>query len=585
MELNNINPIESQLETNLEINSQPISPKKIKTFPIVLAGGIIIGVILTASITSAVYFYQKSKTTITSNFTQNQPTITPTTAYEYSQFGSISWLDQPKQISAISIFNSEKINSEEYPYLDISSAEYFQVGVFSNGAQLINAYINPNDPGGTIIFRLIKDNNSIFLLTNMIGGRDLESVKEYLVSSLLFSDIKILELSPLENISLSTDNILYLFDSDSASSKRSSDFKNLQKIADSSYGSIYKNTFSIMDNISIDQVAGRTIYLKMKDGTLVSYKYKNEVSDDSIPRITWNSGTTNNDVYTQNISSGCGTQTFGSVPVILKDSTLLGDKIQVGKTQSGKSVFKIENKNNEFVKKLYAEYKQTRSYENTKIITLEEFVTNPNHFLLQDPTGDWQIFVNSNYSSLAECGKPVIYLYPTKETQIKVQVGAQITKSEPTYPNDGWVVIAKPNGELIYQNQTYSYLFWEGLGNGLYPDYKNKGIVVAQKDLISTLYSQLSQLGLNQKESADFMEFWQSKLPTTPFIRLTWLGTKDMDILAPLTVNPQPDTRIRIFLEFQGLQNPVKLIPQKLSAPAREGFTLIEWGGLLFKNN
>ncbi|MDD3003113.1 MAG: hypothetical protein PHS06_04585, partial [Candidatus Shapirobacteria bacterium] len=274
-----------------------------------------------------------------------------------------------------------------------------------------------------------------------------------------------------------------------------------------------------------------------------------------------------------------------SVPVILKDSTLLSDKIQVGKTQSGKSVFKIENKNNEFVKKLYDEYKQTRSYENTKIITLEEFVTNPNHFLLQDPTGDWQIFVNANYSSLAECGKPVIYLYPTKETQIKVQVGAQITKSEPTYPNDGWVVIAKPNGELIYQNQNYSYLFWEGLGNGLYPDYKNKGTVVAQKDLISTLYSQLSQLGLNQKESADFMEFWQSKLPASPFVRLTWLGTKDMDILAPLKVYPQPDTRIRIFLEFQGLQNPVKLIPQKLSAPAREGFTLIEWGGLLFKNN
>jgi hypothetical protein len=90
-------------------------------------------------------------------------------------------------------------------------------------------------------------------------------------------------------------------------------------------------------------------------------------------------------------------------------------------------------------------------------------------------------------------------------------------------------------------------------------------------------------LGLNAQESADFIEYWQQKLPQSPYIRLTWLDTSDMDQLAPLTVLPKPDTSIRIFLDFAPLDNPISLIPQKLSAPVRRGFTLVEWGGLRIK--
>jgi len=57
----------------------------------------------------------------------------------------------------------------------------------------------------------------------------------------------------------------------------------------------------------------------------------------------------------------------------------------------------------------------------------------------------------------------------------------------------------------------------------------------------------------------------------------------EMNNLAPLTVSPKPDTMIRVFLDFEGLDQPVNLIPQKLFAPQRKGFTLIEWGGLLIK--
>ena len=88
---------------------------------------------------------------------------------------------------------------------------------------------------------------------------------------------------------------------------------------------------------------------------------------------------------------------------------------------------------------------------------------------------------------------------------------------------------------------------------------------------------------MSAKESADFLDFWSDKLPKTPYVRLTWFTTKQMDELAPLFVSPRPDSVIRIFLDFQGYQTKISLPAQKLSAIPRTGFTVIEWGGLLRK--
>ena len=156
-----------------------------------------------------------------------------------------------------------------------------------------------------------------------------------------------------------------------------------------------------------------------------------------------------------------------------------------------------------------------------------------------------------------------------------------MSKTEPEYPANGWTVNAKPNGELNSNGQTYPYLFWEGKGLGVYPDYHDRGFIVAQSDLVSAIRSQLAKQGLNSKEIADFMDFWQARLPQTPYVRLTWLNTSDMDKLAPLTVSPRPNSTLRIFLEFEGLQNPIALKPQTFYKASRDGFTLVEWGGLL----
>jgi len=91
--------------------------------------------------------------------------------------------------------------------------------------------------------------------------------------------------------------------------------------------------------------------------------------------------------------------------------------------------------------------------------------------------GDFVIFKNEKYARLAECGEPVIYLYPTKTTDVSVKVGADIRISEPDYGN-GWNVTAKPSGELTVNGSKYDSLFWEGQGNGDYPYVDESGVVV-----------------------------------------------------------------------------------------------------------
>ena len=62
--------------------------------------------------------------------------------------------------------------------------------------------------------------------------------------------------------------------------------------------------------------------------------------------------------------------------------------------------------------------------------------------------------------------KPIIYLYPEKETELSIELGKpeNITCSYPEYQK-GWNVIANPDGTLIDMNtgrKLYS-LYWEGI--------------------------------------------------------------------------------------------------------------------------
>jgi hypothetical protein len=179
--------------------------------------------------------------------------------------------------------------------------------------------------------------------------------------------------------------------------------------------------------------------------------------------------------------------------------------------------------------------------------------------------------------------KPVILLYPPRPTHVRVQLDldGRVTVSEPPYDvaTRGWSVVAQPDGRLFDKRSgtACSELFWEGETH-LAPDFST-GFVVPRDDVAPFLEDKLAVLGLTADERAQFIEYWLPRMQAPPFALVHFAGA-DYERAARLSIDPQPDTTIRVFMEFAPLDRPVTVLPQRLSpAPARTGFTAVEWGG------
>lgn len=174
--------------------------------------------------------------------------------------------------------------------------------------------------------------------------------------------------------------------------------------------------------------------------------------------------------------------------------------------------------------------------------------------------------------------KPVIYLYPKEETNVDVTLDydGRLTCTYPKYTG-GWSVTARPDGTLTDEaGQTYNYLYWEGEDRNEY-DF-SRGFCVAGADSAAFLADALARLGLDRREANEFIVFWLPQLEENPY-NLIAFQTDAYTDHARLTVTPEPDTVLRVFMAWKPLSAPVEIEAQTLTAPAREGFTLVEWGG------
>lgn len=542
---------------------------------------LVVIIVLSLSLVSLgfAYAYNLGKQTKPIVIDTVSPTSIPTpqsTVIDSSEYGALTWLSAPKKVDNPNILAGTTPDGGGFAFADIGT---YQVGTFKNGGSLLVTFISPEGPSSPMVFRLIFDKNKYYLIESLISDDFVKKNLDFTFdkNKVKFISYQIKELFPDPYYYINSINFSKVTDGFFLPQFVTS-LKDSATVATTPVGGML-STYSLVNDFA--DLSMRNYYLKLKDFTLVPF---NQVSplgmgDDRVPNFKLSDNTQNKNVFGP-VRVGCGGG--GSISVV-KNNSLLNDKSLIGKS-GDLGVFQVKSSSSALVKYLYNSYKQGREYPGAPpIISIDQFANSSNHILYQEKTGDWILLTNPEYSVQAECGKPVIYLYPQKDTQVTVQVGASITKSEPTYPQNGWTVLAHPNSQLDYQNNTYPNLFWEGTGQGIYTNHAGQGFVVAQSKLTSTIISQLKQQGLNNQETADFMEFWQSKLPQTPYVRLTWLDTADMNVLAPLSVNPHPNTVIRVFLEFEGLDKFVSLKPQKLSAPTRSGFTLVEWGGLLLK--
>ena len=174
--------------------------------------------------------------------------------------------------------------------------------------------------------------------------------------------------------------------------------------------------------------------------------------------------------------------------------------------------------------------------------------------------------------------KPVIYLYPEAETDVTVRLdyAGDLTCTYPAY-DGAWRVAAAPDGTLTDESgQTYRYLYWEGTDNVQY-DF-SEGFCVPGEETAAFLEDALAQLGLTRAEANEFIIYWLPQMEQNAYNLISFQQETYTDS-AKLTITPQPDTLLRVFMAWKPLTSAVEIAPQTLTAPERTGFTAVEWGG------
>ncbi len=618
-------------------NMPPVEPRKMWTpqlIAIVVGGTIVIG----AAIYGAVWYSQKNQTPsnpidTSNNYPINQGTAhppkegsyfvppAPPTSNGYSApvpNTAVQWNGEPKKIADAKLVLGYQDNyNSGLPNQDNTSYAYYLMGAHGSNA-IILAIAPAVDIGGPALLWFEKKSDGKYIFMSKMSSYGVygdNSTAGYLLSPIILSA----DTTTYYNGIVGPANLTwkglsleqpYLYPSDlftnyvesyKATTGTATENITLKKVDSLPDGDLYLFQQPYYPSGTNQPDTTQKFYvrryiLKLKSGLYTAYNSRYAFfSDNLVPNITWLDGTKNQDSYRPEASlGGCGNP--GAYVVSATD---VSGMVKVsGTTGDGQSIYEFTDKNNPTEKFFYDLIDgKIYDYNNNSYtaIPYQEWASHHPVVFYKNALGEYAIFTDNKYGIAAECGKPVIYLYPTKPTNVKVQVGADITKSEPEYNNGwptrsasgavntGWQVYAEPNGTLTTADgNVYESLFWEGTGYGMYPSI-TEGFVVPQAQIKIALVSELKDLGLNEKESADFLEFWLSKMPTTPYVRLTWFTVKQLDQLAPLIVLPKPDTIIRIFLDFQGLEKKISLPEQHLSTLPRSGFTVVEWGGLLRK--
>jgi hypothetical protein len=460
---------------------------------------------------------------------------------------------------------------------DSNAFNYYKVGSISTGGIIIDSVANCG-MGGSFLFRMIKNGETARLITqnsSSVSGEFSLTKSVQLDNSFVFK-------------SLSTDKVISKDQTDLVSvqnpkfSLETNQQATTKKVSSTKWGDLYlekTNTFSANDinKESSDKtpiVSVARYYIKLNDSSEINYEVRPKfLRDDNTLNLQFKASGLEGKKYEKFETGGCGLG-LGSFPYIVDSESLSGNE-EIGSSE-GSTVYTIKQEDNKTLDYAYMLYKSDQAQNKA---SKQDFINNYGFIYWTDAYGSPIGYLLSDYKPAMECGKPVVYLYPTQKTDFKVSVGADVTKSEPIY-NRLWKGTAYPGGKLVVDGKDYPNLFWEGKGYGAYPKI-DFGRVILTKNAKSEISSDLKKMNLNDQEIGDFLDYWLVKMPKTTYTRISWLTNKEMDALAPLSISPKPDSVIRVFLDFGGLSQPTSLVSQNLPRVERAGFAVVEWGGLL----
>ena len=181
--------------------------------------------------------------------------------------------------------------------------------------------------------------------------------------------------------------------------------------------------------------------------------------------------------------------------------------------------------------------------------------------------------------------KPIIYIYPNQEQNVKVTLGSsdKLLVSYPIY-NNGWNVLAKKDGTLIDNktNRELYSLYYES-ENNINFKIENEGFVISKEEIIPFLEEKLEILGLNPREQEEFIIYWLPILQKNNYTYIRFATNEEINNNMSLQVEPAPDTMIRVLMTFKGLEEKINIKEQPLQKVTRNGYTVVEWGATIIE--
>ena len=115
----------------------------------------------------------------------------------------------------------------------------------------------------------------------------------------------------------------------------------------------------------------------------------------------------------------------------------------------------------------------------------------------------------------------------------------------------------------------------------------SKGFCVKGEETSAFLKDAVHRLGLNEKEAADFLEYWVPIMEKNKYNVITF-QTIEYEKVSGLVITPEPDTLIRVNMLYYAYDSFVEMEPQdldKINPSERKGFTVVEWGGEIHRKS
>ena len=270
-------------------------------------------------------------------------------------------------------------------------------------------------------------------------------------------------------------------------------------------------------------------------------------------------------------------QYFYKGSIIMDDNNFINTNT---KTNEGRDIYRIANGQDDILNMI----NNNNTHESLWFFDREIAEQDKNAlYFIKSPLieNKYLAYVSNKYLA-TNAVEPILYLYPTKQTDISVSVKAEggIYKSDPLISSNGWNVSAEPTGKLTNKTdgKEYKYIFWEGITKPLF--IENTGYIIRKDSIELFLRKELAHKGLIKNEIDDFLLGWLPKFKSNEYYFISFIDQAKIDELFPLVIEPKPETIIRVYIDSYGLNVPIEVNkPAKHNKVTRKGYSAIEWGG------